>query len=91
MTEIPQRINFNGFVYRLVARHGTAAMFQQVKNVRVLAFEIWMVGSLFRVPKDEEFGNTAWTYKMESEAQAKLDSLDISKPANQAENANKKE
>lgn len=91
MIKIPTSIPFDGFSYELVTRHATAGIFRQKSKTRTVAFEVWMLGSIFRVPKDEEFGNTAWTYRTETEAEAKLSALDISKPSNRAEIATKKE
>jgi len=68
MTKIPEQVRHNGFTYKLVERKDRAAIYAQIDENSpvhpqgILAYEVWMVGTFFRIPNDEAFGITAWTY-----------------------------
>lgn len=76
-TKIPTKINFQGFVYELV---------EQIKNVVIYSqhsddgfppsnYEVFFVGTFFRMPQDEAFGVTAWTYKTLEDAKSRVKRL----------------
>ena len=75
MAKIPDLIKYNGYEYSLAERNAGAGIFQQWDPdlKKVVAWEVWILGTLFRIPKDEDFGKIAWVYRTLPEAQAKLD------------------
>jgi hypothetical protein len=80
-SKIPTDFKFQGFAYNLVEHHKMS--YQNIviyaqKNEpesQPLNYEVFFVGTFFRVPADEAFGVTAWTYKSLEDAKNKVNKL----------------
>ena len=75
--------NKNGFDYAFEGAwegpHGYVAIYSKSAEMDFeakVAYEVWLVGTIgVRVPKDDEFGNTAWTYVSRLDALKKVKDL----------------
>jgi hypothetical protein len=77
-TKCPNSVKFNGFLYEK-AREGTGWVIYAQKDPdtgNLVAYEVFCVGTYFRFPKDEDFGNLAWTYHTLEEAEKRAAKLE---------------
>lgn len=75
MVKVPQHLTYNGYDYRLVELKDNVAVFEQLDGGITVGFEVFLVGTFFRFPRDEDFGKTAWAYKTLDDALNKVGRL----------------
>jgi hypothetical protein len=79
-TDCPNSFEINNYLYTKT-REGRGWVIYHQQNispsgaVQNVGFELILVGSRFRIPKDEDFGKTAWTYKSLDAAWMKIAKL----------------
>ena len=84
----PEEFQHGGFRYRQIRRTGMIAMFEQSKGGTVYGFEVVRLrnakeqktmGKTFpaheKYPGNEKWGQDGWTYREQSEADARFDLL----------------
>ncbi len=76
-TKIPASVKFQGFIYNLVQESKNVLIYSQSEdeNDAPVGYEVFFMGTFFRMPQDEAFGVTAWTYKNLDEAKNKVNKL----------------
>ena len=90
MRPLPQHLLKNGFDYTLVNRDANRAIYKQHVTEDCQYFEVFKIkkkkaetfkGKLIPerevFPSDEDFGKTAWSYKMYEKALLKFNSLKV--------------